>query len=77
MTQQDAAREMGMHKTHVNQILSGRRNPGLLNANRIEQLTGIPASAWLPTRGASDATKVRRRPQKPLIGKAVTNHVDG
>ena len=49
LTQRAAARLLGMHYTHLNQILRGRRTPALANAVRIERETGISAGAWVPT----------------------------
>lgn len=49
LTQRELAVLLEMHYTHVNQILSGRRTPGLDNAVKIERATGIPAEAWLAT----------------------------
>lgn len=57
LNQREAAVLLGMHYTHLNQILSGRRTPGLANAVQIEQKTGIPAEAWLASEvGASTET---------------------
>jgi transcriptional regulator with XRE-family HTH domain len=55
MTQRELARLIGVHFTYVNQILAGRRSPGLANALAMERVTGIPAEAWVPTAvGQSD-----------------------
>lgn len=45
------AREVGLAVSTVNDILQGRRNPGLTAAASIERLTGIPAVRFanLPT----------------------------
>ena len=48
-TDREAARRIGVHYTHLSQILNGRRSPGLANAVEIERATGIPVEAWLPT----------------------------
>lgn len=49
LTQRGAARVLGFHYTHFNQILNGRRNPGVKNAIKIQRLTGVPVDCWLPT----------------------------
>lgn len=54
VTQREAAKILGLDHTLLNQILSGRRKPGLANAFKIERVTGIAAGAWVPpTDGAS------------------------
>jgi len=64
LNQREAARLLGVHYTHVNQILSGRRLPGLANAVAIERVTGIPVGAWVPTaEGKPAAPRSRKRPQ--------------
>lgn len=45
----EAARLIGIHPTQLSQILSGNRRPGLDNAVKIEQTTGIVVEAWVPT----------------------------
>lgn len=49
LNQREAAREIGLHFTHLNKILSGYQTPGLRNALLIEGATGIPVESWLPT----------------------------
>lgn len=52
LTQREAAKLLGIHYTFLSQILnrSGRkRSPALATAVRIEQVTGIPVEAWVPT----------------------------
>jgi len=49
MDQREAARLFGVHHTHINQLISGRRRPGLALAVAIERVTGIHVGAWLPT----------------------------
>lgn len=44
--QRELAAKLEMHWTHANQILSGRRKPGLAVALRIQKLTGIPVDSW-------------------------------
>ncbi len=49
ISQRAAAVLLGCHYTHVSQILSRRRVPGLAQAVAIERVAGIPAGAWVPT----------------------------
>lgn len=66
----EASRLLRMHFTHLSQILSGRRNPGLANAIRIEDVTGIPARAWMPTDVGRMSTSDTTRACKSKKGKA-------
>lgn len=70
MTQRAAAALIGLHFTHLNQILRGRRMPGRDNAVLIEQQTGIPVEAWTPTAVDSSARSGSRIVRKRLVGKA-------
>lgn len=49
MSQREAATILGVHFTHVNQILNGKRSVGLALALRIEASAGIPVRAWAAT----------------------------
>jgi len=48
LTQRQVGRLFGVHYTYVNQMLSGRRTPGLAVAVTIERETGIAVGAWMP-----------------------------
>jgi transcriptional regulator with XRE-family HTH domain len=50
----EIARQLGVHHTTINQILTGRRTPGLALAAHIERITGIPAASWVATEGGTD-----------------------
>lgn len=61
LNQRELAVLLGIHFTHVNQILSGRRTPGLASAVAIERITGIPTGAWLASEvGAADLSIIER-----------------
>lgn len=45
--QRQAAAYFGWDETFISHILSGKRTPGLANAVKIEELTGIPARTWV------------------------------
>jgi transcriptional regulator with XRE-family HTH domain len=49
LSQRKGADLLGVHYTFLNQILSGRRSPALATAVKIEQVTGVPVEAWVPT----------------------------
>lgn len=44
--QREAAEFLGLHEVHYSQILNSQRQPGLANAVRIEQHTGISVESW-------------------------------
>lgn len=50
LNQREGAKLLRLHWTFLNQILLGRRSPGLANAVLIERVTGVPVEAWLSTR---------------------------
>jgi transcriptional regulator with XRE-family HTH domain len=55
------AAELEMQLPYLSMIASGKRNPGLRAAVKIERRTGIPAEAWLATEvygSSADATPV-------------------
>jgi plasmid maintenance system antidote protein VapI len=56
LNQRETARSIAMNHTTLNHILTGRRSVGLAVAVRIEQLTGIPVEAWMPTNGGGIET---------------------
>jgi plasmid maintenance system antidote protein VapI len=56
MNQREAATELGVHWTTLNQILKGRRSPGVKNALRLQRLAGIPVEDWLTTDDAHSGT---------------------
>ena len=49
LTQRAAAEVLGMHEVYLSQILGGVRVPGLDNAVKIEDLTGIAVRSWQQT----------------------------
>jgi plasmid maintenance system antidote protein VapI len=69
LSQRAAAKLLGFHWTHVNQILSGRRQPGLTNAVHIERVTGIPVEAWLPTAVGSKRERRADDDRNTLVGR--------
>lgn len=44
--QQEAAEILQIHPVYLSQILNGLRSPGLANAIKIEDLTGISVRSW-------------------------------
>lgn len=48
-TQYEAAVYLGWDEASFSKLVNGLRNPGLASAVKIEELTGIPAKAWVST----------------------------
>jgi transcriptional regulator with XRE-family HTH domain len=46
LSQREAAELLGFDQTYLSQILNGKRNPGLDNAVKIEERTGVTVKAW-------------------------------
>jgi transcriptional regulator with XRE-family HTH domain len=53
LTQGEAAAHIGLHRVHLNQILTGERRPGLDLAILLEETTGIPVRAWRKAVGST------------------------
>jgi transcriptional regulator with XRE-family HTH domain len=70
LNQREAAVLFGIHYTHLNQILSGRRTPGLENAVTIERATGIPVEVWLASEVGDEADTVSDASGNAVEGKA-------
>ena len=49
LNQTQAADILGLHPVYLSQILLGKRSPGLANAIKIEDVTGISARVWTLT----------------------------
>jgi transcriptional regulator with XRE-family HTH domain len=64
-SQYEAADYLGWDEASFSKLVNGNRTPGLANAVKIEELTGIPAKAWVSTpvdKGADEsATDVKKR----------------
>lgn len=70
LKQCEAATIIGVHFTYLSQILSGRRpSIGLSAACNIEDATGIPVRAWLPTKVDSPRRKWSSKERKQRVGK--------
>lgn len=69
VNQREAARILDLDHTFLNQILTGRRVPGLANAVRIERVAGISVEAWLPTEVGDDAEPDPASGAKRKIGQ--------
>lgn len=65
LNQREASEVLGCHDVVLSQWLSGARTPGLDNAHRIEDITGISTESWrltdLSTENDADGTMVRKR----------------
>jgi transcriptional regulator with XRE-family HTH domain len=51
-TQRWLAQQLGVTPTYVSMLLNARRTPSLRIAKRLEDLTGIPAIAFVQSRAA-------------------------
>jgi hypothetical protein len=69
-----AAAFLGMNKSIVTKLANGRRCPGRTNALRLQDLTGIPVSAWGSE--TADKSKSRRRAKRRNLkaDKVSTSH---
>ena len=59
LQQREMAVALKITDAFMSQILSGRRLPGWLTAERIEAVCGIPMSSWMPNRRSR--TKARMK----------------
>jgi len=70
LNQLEAAERIKIDPTQLNQILKGKRRPGLDNAILIERATGIPVEAWVPFEDGDNGDKIQDTPRKRKTGKA-------
>lgn len=59
VTDRVAASIIGLDHTFLSNLVTGKRNPGLVNALKIERATGIVVEAWEPTNVAKSKSPVR------------------
>lgn len=72
ISQAQAARNLGVSRHYLNQILSGERSPGLKNAVWIERMTGIVVEAWVSTEDGGLAKPAEKPASKPRVRKEIT-----
>jgi transcriptional regulator with XRE-family HTH domain len=75
MQDQEAAVVLEIDRSFLSQLLAGKRLPSLPNAVHIEQVTGVPVAAWVPTaigKAAADGWTARK---KRFGGKAQLGYV--
>lgn len=70
VNQKEAAVLLGLNEVHFSQILNGHRQPGLANAVRIEQRTGVSVESWALNEISEAADAVTVGSRKPRISKA-------
>ncbi len=70
ITQLETARLIDMDPTQLSQILSGKRRPGLDNAVKIQRITGIDPSAWVPSTPDGESEAVAAGSKIARFGKA-------
>ena len=68
-SQREAAEFLGWHDTYICHVLKGRRVPDLTNAVRIERMTGIPVSAWVPSNQDMTNRTVAVNVRKALLAR--------
>lgn len=69
LKQYELADLLEMHETTLSQMLAGKRRPGLATALRIEDVTGIPVSAWKAHHLGSLGKRHRKQTRKSNLGK--------
>ncbi len=69
MNQSEAAVVLGVHEVVLSQWLTGARKPGLDNAHRIEEVTGIATQSWLLTDLSQDEAHASVSASKRKITK--------
>jgi plasmid maintenance system antidote protein VapI len=62
----DAAELIGISRSFMSHILGGHRRPTLPNAVKIQEVTGIPVEAWVPT-GRGKSARTRKPQQKQPV----------
>lgn len=70
LNQTESAALLGFDPTFISQLLSGRRQPGLGNAVKIERVTGISVEAWLSSELDESGSAVAATVGKPSQDKA-------
>lgn len=70
LQQIEAAERIGMDATQLSQILAGKRRPGLDNAVKIYNVTGIVPQDWVPITEDENADESVAVARKQRIGKA-------
>ena len=66
--QRDLAELLEINEVNLSRLINGIRNPGLLTAVRIEQVTGIPVESWLLNRvGKSDRRRRKTDTSEPVF----------
>lgn len=70
VNQREAAILLGLNEVHYSQILNGHRQPGLANAVRIEQRTGVSVESWALSELSDSTAVVAISSRKRKISKA-------
>jgi plasmid maintenance system antidote protein VapI len=75
--QREAAEFLGLNDVHFSQILNNKRQPGLANAIRIEQRTGISVESWALSQLSTTNDDAVMTGRKRRASKALGHHVSG
>lgn len=70
VNQREAAVLLSLNEVHYSQILNGHRQPGLANAIRIEQRTGISVESWALSEVSEPAELAIANDRKRRVSKA-------
>lgn len=68
--QREASDFLGVNVVFYSQILNGKRQPGLANAIRLEQQTGISVESWVLTEVSESPEPLAATADNPQISKA-------
>ncbi len=69
VNQREAAGLLGLNEVVLSQLLSGKRQPGLANAIRIERVTGISVESWLQSELSDASSDASADPRKAKHNK--------
>jgi len=66
------AREIGISKAYMSNILNGHRRPSLETLLRIETRTGVPAVSWAEISVSQSDRATKRSAKRPKVNKRLT-----
>lgn len=67
VTQTEVARRIGRHKSFITNLRKGKRVPSLALAVDLENITGIPAGAWVAQNDAPRARSTSRKAKRARV----------
>lgn len=69
-SQREGSTYLTIDETMLSSWLSGRRQPGLTNAVKVERLTGIPVEAWMSSQSDESVSEISSSAENLNLGKA-------